>query len=295
MIFIYNETNINWKAVPISDKVVALKRVNTRNIGTKVIETRNSIILSRKLITKDFVDRLVKKGSNNTEAVNISDIRPALYFSYKKMEPFISNFNTEDNEKPNKHLALITLNIGDRKILEINSENTFILNSALANRELSLVVYLNHNHNLSIKLANRMGIKETVSFRVMNNRLVKTIERTETKDRVEDIKKFRIKNFTPKMPTYKVLAYKGYVEKVEKVLLEKKSNHTLTLYTMDTIQDRIKELKNEKYTAITLYIDSEEFNERFKKLNSKVLYNLNKNFDIINILLSNGKVIKYKK
>ena len=293
MIFIYNESNIQWKAKVMTPKTMYIGRHNSKSN-----KTTNDVALlcANTILTKE--EREAISDVNNGEVVQISNRAQSLYFSDKKMEPFITTVKRDTPEREKRALLFLTISFKGRRFLDIGCKNVYILNHSLANGELSITAYYKTPAPLTIRLLNNeTGMIEHHKFNYDGEEVSRT--NTQCKYKPEIIenapkpKRYFIERFIPRITTNLVMSYKGY----SSILSEKIDNinkKKVVLYTMDSLEKDIETLKSNNYDAVTLYINTAHSSEALAK-NRFVLRSLCNKFKVVNVLFVDKMVILYKK
>jgi hypothetical protein len=112
----------------------------------------------------------------------------------------------------------------------------------------------------------------------------------ETKEAVEIIEEpsFKIHKFRPAKPTCLILTKEEDYNTVRDIIGDNIEKHTIKEFRMDTLEEIISESREEGYRAVTLFHNVDFIDKAIGEHYSPI----RRNFQVMNILLNNGKIIK---
>lgn len=292
MISIYNESRTPWGLKILNNKVNCFfkektyKRKNVEKIVKKSVH-----ILAYTTLFENELD--MSKYVSMDAVEKLSDKNTTIIFSKKDFNPFIT-----EKAEPVKDILLLTISLKGRKIVDISNENIFILEGFILGGELNMIASINDlTKPLNITLYDETRDEYDVySFSSENGLCKSSYKLNENND---DKKQFRLRTFRPARPTYTILTYPQDIEKLQTIV--DFNNHNVVEINNKNINEVTDNLLDQNYKAVTLFIDSEQFDDNENKIYGGMIKNLfykkngNKSFKIINLLLNTKRIIKRKK
>lgn len=295
MIGIYNNTDSAWSTNVLNEKVTCLfkEKVYERRGQEKPVKRSIHIISYTSLFDEGLENSIAQV--NMTEPKVITDKNTTIIFSKKDFNPFIT-------ERPEhlKDILLLSLDLKGRKIIEISNENIFVLEGFILGGELSLIASLNNQENtLNIKLFDKVNNKIDVYTFGKSEDGFCVKQATEVPTGNEGTAEFMLKKFRPAKPTFTILTYSQDSENLQPLV--DANTHNIVEVSKKNMDEVVQSLHEEKYKAVTLFVNSNEFGDTEKKIYGALLKRLipfktekSIRFKVVYILLANGKVIKRK-
>jgi len=293
MIGIYNGSKTPWATSKVSDKVLCLFKSKEYPKDGQVNKKSAHIIAYNTLFgsTLDNALTSILNGYVNMKTMEtLTDKSTTIIFSKKDYNPFVT-----ERTKQLKDIFLITLSLRGKRVIDISNENTFLLEGFIMGGELTVIASLNNFENtLQIRLLDSVQAKVVVyTFRRdgENNKMGMTVH---TVDAVEaDFEaSFSMKKFRPSKPTHTIICYRKDKEQLLQVV--DTTVHNIVEISKTTMEQVIKQLKDENYKAVTLFVNDSEVNSVTKKIYGAAMVNLSKNFKTYYELINTGKVRKIK-
>jgi len=259
-------------------------------------------------LDSDTVSKLVKMK----EPVILGDSEKltSLIHGKKDFNPFI----IQSKNNHNTDILLITLNVGKRMIVSISKDFISVLEHYLLDGELTLIVAVNKRSKpLEIRLYDKYTKSDVVYTVTINDEEIKdVVEGTEIITEVvgkvvyskkildskneKEYRPYIISNFRPSRPTHTIFALKSDVNKLRELHPKFSNTSAFNIVEFNNIELPyiIKEIKAQRFNAVTLFVDSEYYNNRVKKFYSNALSLLEHDFKIFFIMLNNGNILKQK-
>lgn len=295
MIGIYNEGRNNWEASQVNDKVHCVFTNKEIDKGGKKAKQSAHIIVYNSIFddASQSLHQLTTKAEycNMKDIATISDKNSTIVFSKKDYNPFV----TEKSQQL-KDILLITLRLRGRKVIGISNDNTFILDGFIMGGELSLIASLNNFENsLSINLLNDATGEVTVytfGRNVEGNVLCMDVATRKAEQTELEAERIKIKKFRPSRPTHTIIVYKKDLEQLQQVVDTK--NHNVVEISKLDMDKVIEELKDQKYKAVTLFVNTDEITGVTKKIYGAAMVKFNKEFKTYYELLNTKRVRKIK-
>jgi len=301
MIYLFNETEKPWEISREGSKYLQIsKKYDFFKEDEEKIRTYNcGIYLTSP--EEDFINK-IKTTVNNIgktiDVVKICDVDTNVLFGYKDLNPFI----VQSRSGNNRNVILLSLDVRDKILFDIQMDRNFIIDNSLNKNELNIVISMEANTDsyCYISLYNEKD-KEITQYKIMYNqnfnlRCKKSIQKL---NKLFEPVVIKIKNNRPKRPTQIVICsndvYSKMERTMEKVVKNNLQYHNLfTYFSEENLKDLIGELKSNRYSVITLFVDSNESIERLEDKYKVILQELTSKFKAVFILLNNGSIIQYK-
>jgi len=239
----------------------------------------------------------------------------SIIYGKKDFNPFI----VESKNEHNTDIMLITLNIGKRMLVNISKQFICLLENYSLEGELTIIASINKKDNpLEIKLYDKYTKSDIdYTFTIIEDSLISTDVDKSNGDEIEITNKINrllfskkiveskngdkytpyiISNYRPNRPTHTILSMRSEVS-ILKSLHQKYSNtnaFNIVEFNNVELQYVIEELKAQRFNAVTLFVNSEYYNNRVKRTYSNALSQLEHHFKVFFIMLNNGQIIKQK-
>jgi len=277
MLYIYNETKTPWRCEKINDnlnKFIVKKKIDEERTKRIEIVTTNDVVTN----SGETVIALNKP-------MKIYDGMTGILFQKKDCAPMITT-----STKYGKDIMLFNINLKGSFIKNINTTNVFILTYMVAKSEFSSVISISDTNDIvfDLELHNPKEGTDTIY------KLIKTTDgyevKLETKEATEIIEAptFKIHKFRPARPTNLIFVNKEDVNTLTSTILENPEKFTIKEFTQDNIAEVIAEAKSEGFRAVTLFHNVDIIQSAIGRHYGLI----KKEFQILNILLNTGKVIK---
>jgi hypothetical protein len=292
MIGIYNETLTNWVAKEYNEKILNFSKAKEYNRNGKQVRGMVSI----GTYSSNFTDvapiiSKLEHLTNMTEVGLVSNITTSVMFNRKDYSPFIINKDISP-----KDILLISLDLKAKKIVEISSENVFLLEGFLMGGELSIIATLNNKQStLNVKLLDSdrdKVVTYTFSVDPEKNKFYVDLDEMKADCKPEDIQ-FKLKRFRPAKPTYAIITHTKDTQKLKSIVDPEK--HYIVEITKQNIDSVIEKLAGEeKYKAVTLFLNTDEVTDTTRRMYGSIITKLQEQFRIYYEMLNTNKIIKAK-
>jgi len=307
MIILFNESTRSWSNNELNDKTGAF----FKRKDSPVFDMHCFIRAMKHLIpSNDVLSKLIKMK----EPVILNNALTSLIYGKKDFNPFIIENKRVDN---NTDIVLVTLNIGKRMLVNISKDFICLLENYSLDGELTFIAALNNKDKpLEIRIYDKHTKSDMIyTFSIVENNVGGITEvngeEIEVTNKVRELlfsKKiveskngdkytpFIVSNFRPNRPTHTIFTLRSEKNQLHQ-LHSKYSNETafnIVEFNNMELPSIIEKIKGERFSAVTLFIDSEYLNNRAKKFYSKALSQLEHNFKLFFIMLNNGKILKLK-
>ena len=286
MLVFYNESNTPWKARKINDYIGRVEMTKEINHATKATRTIGITIPGNieldtiEQVKNCYVPKTLFNGGTN------------ILFQHKSCSPRVIA-----NSKYNKDIMFINLNIGNDMVVDIETENTFILNYIIMKGELVLIVAVSDKDNkgVNIKLYNQMNnTTRTYHFIKEDDKYTLNVDETENVNAAEgEYTPYVFKKFRPASPTQLIYAMERDMYKLGKTI--NVENHIIkSVEDYSSLINSVDEMVDQKYTAATLFINKPNLKNESRGNSDyyDILETIEDKFKTVNILLNNGKVVK---
>jgi hypothetical protein len=265
MISVFNQTKLPWLLDVENEKVIAFSK-QQKYVKDSIEKTAYIKING----TSSILDNIDDTDKKLKSMVNMQDVellvnKPVnLSFKKKNFKPFIT---TIDEEK--KNILLTSFNLYRSKITKTSGSGVFLLEGLIKANSFNAIISFNtQDAKFSIQIYNiTKNQLDTYTFAKVDNMIVKTLVSEEGSDIDIDKIEFRIKIARPSKPTYTVLVseydekafdeYPGYKKHPNAF------NKVVIPATQGALQDIIDNLKSERYSAVTLFVNANKKNEKF--------------------------------
>ena len=298
MILLLNKSAKPWD-VEVLDKSASFSKTKDSRVRSvrSFIRTMPCFAMD-----KDLKEISLDHFVNMKEPEVISDIR-GMNISYgrKQFSPFIvttSNVFISD-------VILITLNLNSKILTGMSRENISVLGSYILAGELTIIVSINRKDvtlfleflDKDTKMITEHALAISEVGEIYYNEEEYDAPTTMFNSKGESLYiPYMLNNFRPSRPTYTILTMN---ERDRKRLIRLNERYDSSAFnvincTESDINNVVTELKQDRYSAVTLFVDSEYLNNVTKKKYSKALSILEHEFKTFYVLLNNNKITKIK-
>lgn len=283
MLAMYNESGTNWVRAGINSKTSKITTSRTLNDGkVRYLDV---------LINDEIATPILGEAVNMSEFRTLYDGNTSIKFKSKDLKPYITK-----SDKYNTDVLFVNIALKGRIIKNI-SENNSVIAYLIAHGELFLILALNDKNepvNVNVTLHDPNAAADTVySFEKINGRYFVNSDTVQT-DAVINKPTYKINRFRPARPTNVIFTADVDSHNV-KDNLKYPDSHQIFVYRFGDFGSSftdIETLKKNGYKAATLYVDQETFVGSDDNNYGEMFNTLKKNFKFVNILLSNGRVLR---
>lgn len=304
MLLIYNETTIPWKIERVGTDSNVVKFSKHKDIFDKDrkkdgIRSQSISMLGYSSIIgmHENVETILSESISQTEVAEVFNHKSTIIFNKKAFRPFI----TDATEKT-KDLLMVSINIKGQKLVALDNNETFFLEYFMFSGEFSFVASFNSpKAKLNITLLEESTRKVTTySFfyedpTAEELELKVSITSDEMLPKDQPIELAVLKRFRPSRPTYTVLVHPTDLSKLKETI--DVSYHNIVVVSKENFAERVKEIKEANYRAVTLFVNHGFSQSKIVELSHKYFFNkkeLPKQFNIVFVLHNDGRIYKLK-
>lgn len=298
MLLVYNESSTPWAVKTLKSgnsciytpRDIIDKKTNNKTHCELLIASRGHMDVSN-----DVLSSKVNMGTAdiiNVEAVD--NIKLGVTFQAKDCSPALLI-----NPKFTRDVLLITLQLNGSIVTDVDSMNSAVLaNMIVTGGELAMIASLGDvqkETKLEIELQdskhNRTRLYSFV--RHQGSRNVELVIITVVSEEHVSKPKCKIRNFRPSKPTELVIVHKNDFAAMKRSGFIDDKHHTILQYsTKSDLHEQILDKTTKGYTAITLYVDTDNIHSAAFDIYKDTSELLTQKFNVFNMLLSNGKIVK---
>lgn len=300
MISIYNETKTPWLLYKNGDTdVVKISKLKERvHSVTKETKRRSLTCITYASLFDDIsrTSDIMKTITQSKTITPIVDKKTAIIFNRKELKPFIS----ERGEGIEKDILFASIFLAGRKVVHIRNNDAFFLDYFMLNSDFSFIASFNRpDAYLTIDLLDEAQDKVFTYVFTKENGTMKTTIFTRKKDEDKDSTDFKIRTFRPSKPTYTIITSKSDDNDALNTILKPDAHYVLHAgisETGDVLPDVVEKLKEEKYRAVTLFVNKPfELSEELDSEEIESIINvLKQQFYIVYKLYADNKIKKIK-
>lgn len=291
MLFIYNELDTAWVSGKETEKKFKIFSTTTFNVKGKKVNGYAEIAFSKDITLNEGVDlsTMVKME----KPVRIYDGLTNVLFQQKDCRPYVlpakANFN--------KDIALLSFDLRNKILLDVTSDEVYLLNYLLSGSKLSLVLSLTDKEEPTVAKITFFD-KETKKIITVSlhknelNELVIGKEVSEEETAESSIVPMKVTKFRPARPTYLIFTKPNMTRRLSSLIHT--SHYRIETYTTEAELDAlIATYKDQFYSAATLFVNTPSTSEAEYNNALPVVEKLQKEFRVFNVMLGNGKVHKF--
>lgn len=293
MLAIFNESEFAWSNATISQYVSRMtgERTVTKNEETSVKHV--DILVSNDFnVDNTLLNECVSMESCKTLFAGNTNVK----FQQKDERPLVTT-----GTKYNTDVMFVTIKLKGRIIKDfVHNQNVHCLAKLIAADELTLIVSMKDFGNpedtmFGIVLHDAKTKTEyTYAFaKNENNEFGLAIESIVVEHAI-DRPTFRLNTYRPTRVTHLVFVEDGDYNAFSSAY-DGKDKHNILVFAdgsgMD-LGDAIETAKNEKYKAVTLFVNKGTIVKQEYEEYTDYVNNLKENFKVVNLLLNTGRVVK---
>lgn len=291
--YIYNETKLPYSVKKDGDVGIIFRRSSKGKTGdvNKQFKTKKVHVLVHETVLTPETEENVNKAVLTKEPIQVSNKPSVLYFSKKELSPFITSLSSD---RSTRLMATISLK-GNRRIVSIDNPHVLLLKGYIMGGELTLIAsFVDRSQDLTITFVEN---KKLIKYIFSHSKGEITLKVTE-EDNVNNIKPergFKINTYIPTRMTYCVLCHKKDREALETIIPEeKRKQYKIVEFTNKTIEEELIHLKQENYSAITVFINKPELDDEAQKIYHRSITLSQKRLRVVMLAFNNGEIKKIK-
>lgn len=301
MITIYNESAEPWNLSPLSStdlvSISRTKDLSPRRMSNPEEKIKNKSISIASYASmfspiEDYQGLMKDAVSGNIKNIEL-ETENHISFNRKTLRPFIL-----DSKTKKKDILLCSIQVRGRKLINISSQDTYLLEYYLFSGEFSFIATFNSPRSVfSISLLDSdTGTITEYTFRYTE--AYDSIYADVTTYPAEDGKDYglhKIRRFRPNRPTHLILVLPEETEELYKII--DKTYHEVVEINDETFESVVDKLKSEYYRAVTIFTNNKygfrsakDANDNYVGLCKKI----ESSFSIVYRLYGDKKVIKLR-